>query len=53
MRSRSPYMVYTAVPPDNCDNDIPTSLQHAHLGVNSMNERDPWHVRYPAVSVLW
>jgi hypothetical protein len=29
-------MVYTAVPPDNCDNDLQTSLQHAHLGVNSM-----------------
>jgi hypothetical protein len=31
-------MVYTVVPPDNCGNDALTSLQHTHLGVNSMEK---------------
>ena len=36
MRSRSPlFMVYTAVPPDYCDNDVAIILQQAPSGVNS------------------
>jgi hypothetical protein len=31
-------MVYTAVPPDYCDNDVPIIVQQAHSGVNSLEK---------------
>ena len=31
-------MVYTAVPPDYCDDDVAITLQHAHSGVNSLEK---------------
>ncbi|MDE3048543.1 MAG: hypothetical protein KGJ48_01410, partial [Nitrospirota bacterium] len=31
-------MVYTAVPPDYCDDDVAISLQHAPSGVNSLEK---------------
>jgi hypothetical protein len=38
MRSRSPFMVYTAAPPDYCDNDVEVIVQHAPSGVNSLEK---------------
>jgi hypothetical protein len=31
-------MVYTAVPPDYCDNDVPIIVQQAPSGVNSLEK---------------
>jgi len=41
MRSRSPFMVYTAVPPDYCDNDATLIVQQAPSGVNSLEKEIP------------
>ena len=38
MRSRSPFMVYTAAPPDYRDNDVEVIVQHALSGVNSLEK---------------
>ena len=38
MRSRSPFMVYTAAPPDYCDNDVEIIVQYALSGVNSFEK---------------
>ena len=35
-------MVYTAAPPDYCDNDVEMSLQEASSGVNSSEKERDW-----------
>ncbi len=50
MRSRSPFMVYTAAPPDYCDNDVEIIVQYALSGVNSFEKErlnstsGKWHL---------
>lgn len=34
-------MVYTALPPDYCDNDVPNILQQASSGVNILEKERP------------